>query len=170
MQKEFLEAGQIVNTHGVSGEVKVQAWCDTPEVLTDFDTLYWADHTPVKILRSYLHKGCVIMRLEGIDTMDAANALRQKVLYLRRDDVALPEALVFIQDILGFSVYDARTACEIGHLRDVITTNPAHDLYEIEQDTGRRVYVPAIPPFLESVDMDAKQIIIRSIEGLLDEN
>lgn len=170
MQKEFLEAGQIVNTHGVSGEVKVQSWCDTPEVLTDFDTLYWEDHTPVKILRSYIHKGCVIMRLDGTNTMDQADALRQKVLYLRRADVELPENLVFIQDILGFTIYDERTAREIGSLREVITTNPAHDLYEIEQDNGRRVYIPAIKPFLKAVDLDTKRITICSIEGLLDEN
>ncbi|WP_087066542.1 ribosome maturation factor RimM [Intestinibacillus massiliensis] len=170
MQKEFLEAGQIVNTHGVTGDVKVQSWCDAPEVLTDFDTLYWADHTPVHIEKAYVHKGCVIMRLEGVTTMEQADALRQKVLYLRREDVELPEDLVFIQDILGFEVFDARTGRTVGTLREVITTNPAHDLYEIERADGGKCYVPAVKPFLERVDQEAGRITIRSIEGLLDEN
>ncbi|MGE4547997.1 MAG: ribosome maturation factor RimM [Intestinibacillus sp.] len=170
MQKEFLEAGQIVNTHGVAGEVKVQSWCDSPEVLTDFDTLYWEDGSPVKVLKAYVHRGCVIMRLNGVTNMEQAETLRQKVLYLRREDVELPGDLVFIQDILGFEVLDARTEHVIGRLRDVITTNPAHDLYEIDRGDGRRAYVPAIKPFLESVDLDQGRITIRSIEGLLDEN
>lgn len=170
MQKEFLEAGQIVNTHGVAGEIKVQSWCDSPEVLTDFDTLYWEDGSPVKVLKAYVHKGCVIMQLPGVTSMEQAELLRQKVLYLRREDILLPEDLVFIQDILGCEVFDARTERVVGQLRDVITTNPAHDLYEIDRADGRRAYVPAIKPFLESVDLEQRRITIRSIEGLLDEN
>lgn len=170
MQKEFLEAGQVVNTHGVTGDIKVQSWCDSPEVLADFDTLYWADRTPVKVLKAYVHKGCVIMRLEGVTTMEQADALRQKVLYLRREDVDLPDDLVFIQDILGFSVFDARTDSLVGTLREVLTTNPAYDLYEIERPDGRRAYVPAIKPFLKAVELEARRIVICSIEGLLDDN
>lgn len=165
-QKQFLEAGQIVNTHGVQGEIKVQSWCDSPEVLLDFDTLYWADGTPVQITKAFVHKNCVIMRLAGVDTMEAAEALRQKVLYLSREEVDLPEDLVFIQDILGFTVYDTRTEAIIGTLREVLTTNPAHDLYEIVTATGKLVYIPAIKPFLKGIDMEAGKITIESIEGL----
>ena len=170
MQKEFLEAGQIVNTHGVAGDIKVQPWSDSPEVLTDFDTLYWADQTAARVQKAYVHKGCVIMHLAGVDTLEQADALRQKVLYLRRADVELPEDLVFIQDILGFTVYDARTERDVGRLKDVITANPAHDLYEIERPDGGKCYVPAVAPFLTGVDLEAERITIRSIEGLLDDN
>ncbi len=168
MQKQFLEAGQIVNTHGVNGEVKVQSWCDSPAVLTDFDTLYQADGTPVHIERAYVHKNCVIMRIQGVDTIEQADALRQQVLYLSRDDVELPEDLVFIQDILSFEVYDERTARVVGRIRDVLTTNPAHDLYEIVAEDGRMLYVPATKPFLQRIDMEAGRVIIRSIEGLIE--
>lgn len=167
MQKQFLEAGQIVNTHGINGEVKVQCWCDSPEVLTDFDTLYWSDGTPVHVERAYVHKGCAILRLEGVSSMDDANALRQKVLYLRRDDIDLPENLVFIQDILHFEVYDLRTARVIGRIRDVLTAT-AQDLYEIETGDGRLVYIPAVKPFLKSIDLETERVTIASIEGLLE--
>lgn len=168
MQKQFLEAGQIVNTHGINGEIKVQSWCDSPEVLTDFDTLYWADGTPVHVERAYVHKNCVVMRIEGVNTMEQADALRQKVLYLSREDVDLPEDLVFIQDILSFEVYDERTERSIGRIRDVLTTNPAHDLYEIITEDNRTLYVPATKPFLQRIDMEAGRVIIRSIEGLIE--
>lgn len=166
MQKQFLEAGQVVNTHGVQGEIKVLSWCDSPEVLTDFDTLFWADGTPVHVEKAYVHKGSVIMRLKGIDTMEAAEALRQKVLYLSREDIDLPEDLVFIQDILGFTVFDLRTNSIIGTLRDVLTTNPAYDLYEIKSAEGKLIYIPATKPFLKEVDMEGQKILIESIEGL----
>ena len=66
MKKQFLEAGKIVNTHGVTGDIKVQSWCDTPDVLTTFDTLYLSPEKPVKVKKSYVHKGCVIMHLAGV--------------------------------------------------------------------------------------------------------
>ena len=168
MPKRFLEAGKIVGTHGVRGDLKVQSWCDSPEVLCDFDTLYLDENTPVSVKKAQVHKNVVLMHLTGVDTVEAAEALRGRVLHLDRDDVDLPDDLVFIQDILGFAVYDRRTDSEVGKLRDVITANPAHDMYEIKRPDGRLAYVPASKPFLEGIDMDAGVIYIRSIEGLLE--
>ena len=168
MPKRFLEAGKIVGTHGVRGVLKVQCWCDSPEVLCDFDTLYLDEKTPVTVEKAQVHKNVVLMHLTGIDTVEAAETLRGRVLHLDRDDVDLPDDLVFIQDILGFAVHDRRTDSEVGKLRDVITSNPAHDMYEIKTADGRLVYVPASKPFLEEIDMQAGVIYIRSIEGLLE--
>ena len=165
--KKFLEAGKIVNTHGISGEVKVQSWCDSPDVLLDFDVLYFSPNQPVEVTNAYVHKGNVIMRLKGINDCNAAEALKNKILYLDREDVELPDDLVFIQDIIGLPIFDERTNEIVGKLRDVLTTNPAHDLYEIECPDQALVYVPACAPFLQLVDLEAGQIIIRSIEGLL---
>ena len=167
MKKQFLEAGKIVNTHGVTGEIKVQSWCDAPEVLLDFPTLYFSPTQPVQVLRSYVHKGCVIMRLEGVTTCEAAEALRGKVLYLNREDVELPEDLVFIQDMIGLEVYDLRTQSVVGKLREVLTTNPAHDMYVVSRPGAPDALIPACAPFLEEVDLEAGRITIRSIEGLL---
>lgn len=168
MRKELLEAGKIVNTHGVSGEIKVQSWCDSPEVLAGFETLYRADGAPVTVEHAYVHKNCVILRLQDVSTMEQAEALRGQVLYLKRSEVDLPENLVFIQDILGFTVYDERLEREIGQVRDVLTSNPAHQLYEILSPDGKIYYVPAVKPFLKEVDLAAERIRIASIEGLLE--
>ena len=99
---------------------------------------------------------------------EAAEAMRNKVLHLDREDVELPEDLVFIQDILGFKVFDLRVDRVIGRIRDVLTSNPAHDMYEIAGEDGRLIYIPAIKPFLKEIDMEAGVIYVESIEGLIE--
>ena len=76
--------------------------------------------------------------------------------------------IVFIQDILGFKVFDLRVDRVIGHIRDVLTSNPAHDMYEIAGEDGRLIYIPAIKPFLKEIDMDAGIVYVESIEGLIE--
>ncbi|MDO5141783.1 MAG: ribosome maturation factor RimM [Eubacteriales bacterium] len=168
MIKRFLEAGKIVGVHGVRGDLKVQSWCDSADVLCDFDTLYLDEHTPVAVQKAQVHKNIVLLHLAGVDTLEAAEALRGRVLYLDREDVELPDDLVFIQDILGFQVYDLRIDRTIGRVRDVLTSNPAHDMYEIQGEHGRLIYIPAAKPFLKEIDMAAGVIYIESIEGLLE--
>jgi len=168
MEKKFLEAGKIVGVHGIQGAVKVQSWCDSPEILCDMKTLYWNDYTPVSVEQASVHKNIVLLRLAGISTPEQAQILRGRILYLDRDDITLPDNLVFIQDILGFHVYDVRTQTEVGVLRDVLTDNPAYDLYEIIRRDEKKIYVPASAPFLKEINMAEKTIYIESIEGLLE--
>lgn len=168
MTKQFLEAGKIVGVHGIQGAVKVQSWCDTPQTLCELETLYWDDRTPVTVEQASVHKNIVLLRLAGISTPEQAETLRGRILYLNRDDVTLPDNLVFIQDILGFPVYDCRTDTEVGVLQDVLTENPAYDLYEILRPDQKKVYVPASAPFLKEINMETKIIYIESIEGLLE--
>ena len=167
MQKQFLEAGKIVNTHGVTGEIKVQPWCDSPEVLTDFDTLYLSPTEPVQVKKAYVHKNCVVMRLTGVDTCEAAEALKNRILYLNRDDVELPEDLVFIQDILGLTVFDTSTEETIGTLRDV-NQGAGHDLYIIRRDGKPDALIPACKPFLKNIDLEKGIITVETIEGLIE--
>lgn len=72
MPKQFLEAGKIVGTHGVRGDLRVQSWCDSPEVLCDFDLLYLDENTPVTVEKAQVHKNVVLMHLKGVDTVEAA--------------------------------------------------------------------------------------------------
>ncbi len=167
MQKRFLEAGKIVGVHGIHGDLKVQSWCDSPDVLCDFDKLYFDEDTPVMITKANVHKNLVLMHIKGVDTKEDAEKLRNRVMLLDREDVELPEDLVFIQDILTFKVYDLRVDRVIGHIRDVLTSNPAHDMYEIMGEDGRLIYIPAAKPFLKEIDMAAGVIYVESIEGLI---
>lgn len=167
MEKKFLEAGKIVNTFGVTGELKVQSWCDSAEVLLDFDTLYLSPTQPLAVTKAAVHKGHVIMRVEGVNTCEAAERLKGKVIYLDRDDIDLPEDLVFIQDIIGFAVFDQRTNEVIGKLKEVLP-NPAHDMYIIQRQGKPEALIPACHPFLVSVDTAEKRITVATLEGLIE--
>ena len=161
MKKEVLEAGKIVNTHGVRGEVKIQPWADSAEFLRGFHTLY-LDGAPVRVLRSRVHKNMLIAALEGVDTVDAAMVLKNKVLSIRREDARLPEGHFFLQDILGAQVVD-ETGAELGVLADVLDT-PRHQVYVVRGE--REILIPAVPAFILRTDPDAGRITVRLIEGM----
>lgn len=169
MKKQFLEIGKIVNTHGVRGDVKVQPWCDSPEFLAEFDRLYTKDQTELDVVNAKVHKGCVLMHLRGIDTMDDAQRMRNTILYMNRDDVELEDGAFFIQDVIGLPVFDERLGRQIGIVKE-ITDGPAGDLYVIREGEKTH-YIPGVPAFLRSVDLDNGLVTFCTIEGLLaDEN
>jgi len=102
MKKEYLEAGKIVTTHGIRGEVKIMPYTDSPDLLAEFDRLFIGkNHEEVFIERSRVFKNTVIAKIEGVDTPEAAEKLRNKVLYMHRDDLELDEDTYFIQDLIG---------------------------------------------------------------------
>ena len=94
-KKQFLEAGRIVNTHGVRGEVKAEAWTDEPAVLAGLKTLY-LEGRPLRTESARVHKGFVLLKLEGIDTVEAAMALKGKILTADRDSIPLAEGAFFL--------------------------------------------------------------------------
>ena len=161
MKQEFLEAGKIVNTHGVRGEVKIQPWADSAEFLRDFHTLY-LDGAPVRVLRSRVHKEMLIAALEGVDTVEAAMVLKNKVVSIRRADARLPEGHFFLQDILGAKVVD-EAGTELGVLADILET-PRHQVYVVRGE--REILIPAVPAFVLATDVDAGRITVRLIEGM----
>lgn len=168
MKKQFLEIGKIVNTHGVRGDIKVQPWCDSPEFLAEFETLYRKDHTPVTVCSAKVHKGCVLMHLEGIDTMEQAELLRGSTLYMDRDDVELEDGAFFIQDVIGLPVYDERVGREIGIVKEIID-GPAGDLYVIK-DGSKQHMIPGVPQFVKKVDLENEKVTVCTIEGLLSDD
>lgn len=165
MKKQYLEIGKIVNTHGIRGDIKVQPWCDSPDFLAEFDTLYRKDQSPITITSAKVHKGCVLMHVEGVDTVEQAQALRGMTLYMNRDDVELEEGAFFIQDVIGLPVYDERVGREIGVVKE-ISDGPAGDLYII-QDGKTQHMIPGVPEFLKEVDLENGRVTVHTIEGLL---
>lgn len=169
MKKQFLEAGKIVNTHGISGEVKIMPYCDSPELLAEFDRLFIGkNHDEINIVNSRVFKNMVIAKLEGTDTLEAANKLRNKMLYMHRDDLELDENTFFIQDLIGMTVKDADSDIVYGEISDVLQTG-ANDVYVIK-DNDKEYLIPAIPDVIISTDIDADIMTIRPLEGLFDEN
>lgn len=166
MKKEYLEAGKIVTTHGIRGEVKIMPYTDTPELLCEFDRLFIGrDKSEVYIERIRPAKNMVIAKIEGIDTPEAAEKYRNKVLYMHRDDLELDEDTYFIQDLIGMEVRDADSGEVYGKLADVMQTG-ANDVYVIKGD--REYLVPAIPDVIVSTDIDSDVMTIRPLDGLFD--
>ena len=166
MEKRFLEAGQIVSTHGVQGEVKILPWADGPEFLLDFDTLY-LNGRPYDVLSSRVHKTCVLAKLRGVDTPEQATLLRGQTVSIDRSGVRLPEGTVFIADLIGCRVVTEEGE-EIGRIKDVLTMSSS-DVYVIE---GARSYmIPAVKEFVREIDTAAGVVRVHLIEGMAtDEN
>lgn len=169
-RKAFLEIGKIVAPHGIRGHVRVQAWCDDAEMLTEFDTLYFdAGKTPVKITSAALHKNVVLIKFEGIDDMNAAQNLRNEILYVSREELVLDERTYFIQDLIGMQVVDADDHSIVyGKLTDVMQTG-ANDVYEVTTQEQKKVLIPAIKDVIIETSLDEDAMYIRPLKGLFEE-
>ncbi len=169
MLKQYLEVGQIVGTHGVRGEVRVNPWCDTPEFLKKFRTLYFdaMGERAVKVLSSRVHGNIVLMQLEGISTVEEAAVLRNKVVYMNRKDAKIPDNSYFIQDLIDCKVIDADNGTEYGVLSNVSETG-ANDVWHIVKD-GKEYLIPAIPPVVIDTDVVSGVIKIRPLRGIFDD-
>lgn len=168
-QLKFLEAGQIVGTHGVRGEVRVQPWCDSPQQFATFKKLYWDKEgkRPVK-LRARPHKNVALALLEGVDTVEKAQVLRGKMLYVDRKDLKLPKGHYLVQDLIGLTVVDADTGATYGTLTDVSQTG-ANAVYHMATEKGE-VLIPAIPDVVIEIDFKKDILRLRPMKGLLDDD
>ncbi|MBQ8688638.1 MAG: 16S rRNA processing protein RimM [Ruminococcus sp.] len=171
MKKEYLEIGKIVNVHGLRGDVKVMPWCDAPEFLCEFDTLYLGkEHEEITVAYARPFKSTVILHIDGLDVVEEAEKLRNQILYIHRDDVELEEGVYFIQDLIGLQVIDADNGTVYGVLKDVSQTG-ANDVYEVRDEAQKKSYwIPAIPDVIVDTDVDGGVMKIRPLEGLLDAN
>ena len=163
MRVEYIPVGQIVNAHGIKGEVKLNPMGFDPEFVADFEILYiGGKRTEIKSAR--VHKSVVLLTLPGVTDMDAALALKGKTVTIRRDDVEVPEGYYFDEEIEGMTVVDCATEEVIGKVKRVLTY-PAHKIYEVK---GQREYlIPAVPQvFIESVDLDSEIIRVHLMKGL----
>ena len=169
--KQFLETAKIVATHGIRGEVRCQYYCDSAEFLCEFDELYLDKNgeKPVEISRAYPHKNVVIMKLEGVDTVEDAQKLIGKTLYMNRDDVELDEDVYFIQDIIGLTVKDIDSGEVYGKISEVYQ-NGATDVYSIKKENGAELMFPYIDEVVKKIDIEAGEMLIKPLEGLFDED
>ena len=163
MKLEMIKVGRIVNAHGTRGEVRVQPRDADPYFLTEFDTFY-IDGKPVTPTANHVHKSVVLMKLPGVDDMDAALALKEKVLYIRREDANLPEDECFDDELLDMEVYNAATGELLGTIVRV-DPYPAHKVYTVK---GKKQYlIPAVKgAFIQSVDLDGNRMEVNVWEGL----
>lgn len=168
MKKRFLEAARITKTVGLRGEMRAQLLCDACEILTDFDLALGKEHSPVKVTSAFpLKNDMCKIRIEGVETAEAAQKLVGKILYLDREDAELPEDTWFIADIIGLPVYDAESGKLYGKVSEILQNGPT-DVYIIKTDEGKELLFPAIPEVLKSIDVDGGRIEIVPLKGLFD--
>lgn len=172
----LLEAGKVVNAHGVRGNLKLESWCDSPVVLTKLHAVYFkkknGDIVSLNVKSGFTHKGYAVLSLDGIDDMDEALRYKGAIVYARRDDIPLSPGSFFVRDLIGLPVIDAENGCRYGVTKDYIC-GAAQDLYEIlldGEDVGQEkkiAYIPAVPQFIDRVEPSVG-IYIHMMEGLFD--
>ena len=159
MKLQYLQAGEIVSTHGVKGEFKVLPWVDSPAFLLDFKRVR-IDGTEYKIDRCRVQKTCNLMKLQGIDTVEQAQAMRGKTVELYREDVKDPD-IVFAAELIDMDVYSEDQL--IGKITDVLDY-PGNNVYVV---SGEREYmIPAVKQFVLSIDLAANRMQVKMIEGM----
>lgn len=170
LMNQYLEAGKIVNTHGVRGEMKFEPWCDEVEFLKQFKVLYLdrQGQEPVQLLSVRPQKQHALIRLADVDTFEAAALLKGRILYLCRSDVTLPEGRYFIQDLIGCKVIDVDTGACYGTVQEV-TNLGASDLYVLRRQDGREVMIPAVPEFVKEKDVPGRVIRVKNMKGLFED-
>lgn len=170
MLKKYLELGQIVSTHGIRGEMRFNPWCDTPEFVKKFKTLYFdkKGEESINVLSARPHGNIVILMLDGIDDIDKARALKNKVLYMKRDDAKLSKDVWFRQELFDCTVFDNNTGKNLGVICDVSETG-ANDVWHIKTQNGTEVLIPAIKDVVVSVDVKEGIIKINVLKGLFED-
>ena len=162
MKLQFIEAGEIVTTHGVRGEVKVLTWLDSPEMLCEFKRCRICG-SEYKMESCRVQKTCNLVKLSGVDTMEAAQTMRGKIMELYREDI--DDDVIFAAELLGMEVF-----CDekwIGNITDVLDY-PGNQVYVV----GENEYmIPAVKEFILSTDLEKNRMQVKLIEGMKnDEN
>lgn len=160
-KQQYIEAGKIVNTHGVRGEVKIQVWLDSPEFMRRFKTLY-IDSKPVRLISSRAHKGFLIAMIDGVEDINAAMSLKNKTVYIDRADAPLKKGEYFLCDIIGARVVTDKGE-NVGMLEDILET-PASSVYIVRGEEEHMI--PAVPEFILDTDAENGVITVHLIEGM----
>ena len=165
----YPECGKIIKTHGCHGGVKIEPWCDSPEVFASLPAVYLrvgGEMKSLRLLQTSVFSGRYIFAtLEGVESMEAAEALRGSVLYAKREDLNIPDGAMLVAEMKGMKVFDANTGAQLGTLSDVIHPG-ASDIYVIRTEKGEAM-VPVVPEFVQRVEEEVG-IFLTPIEGMFE--
>lgn len=161
---ELIELGKITTAHGIRGQLRADITCGDdildlwPETVIIGGKEYASDMPRP-------HKNLFLMKLEGIDDMDAALALRGKTIFARKDDIELPDDMFFIDDIIGFEVFDERAGGIIGKIKKA-EEYPSGLIITVSSDDGESM-IPMVEPFKLGYDFENKRVNVKTIYGML---
>ncbi|MGI6767223.1 MAG: ribosome maturation factor RimM [Lentihominibacter sp.] len=167
-----IKIGEIVNVHGLNGEIKVYNYSDSIDIYRRTRVMYFGDRL-IEIRGVREQKGMVLLKLEGIDDRDGAERMRGTEVFVTEEDLPeLPEGQYYVRDLIGMEVLLAedcdgyKSGENLGIVTDVIQRT-AQDLFEVEAGDGRKVLIPRVPEFVININEDKRVITVRLIEGML---
>jgi len=166
MSKEFIDVAQVINTHGLKGEIKIYPRTDSSEFFEEINGVYLHDKTYYKITSVKYHKNTVILKLKGINTIEEAEKLRSKILYVPKSHFDnLPEGTYLIADIIGLEVFEDDIF--LGIIKDIIQTG-SNDVYIVEKEGENPLLIPALKNVILNIDTKKGCMNVKLPEGLLD--
>lgn len=167
MKDDLLEIGKIVNTHGIRGEVKIQPWCDEPELFDELEYLF-IEGKKYNIVRNRFHKTCQIVQLENVNNIDDAERFKNKIVYINRDALELPEGRYYIADIEGLTVKEQNGRI-LGVVDEIIKTG-SNDVYSLKDTFNKKpVLIPVIEGVVLETNIDGGYIVVKLPKGLIDD-
>jgi 16S rRNA processing protein RimM len=165
---EYLSIGQIINTHGLRGEVKVYPLTDDMSRFEKLKEVYIIENNELvkyEVERIKFLKSTVAVKLKGIDSEEAANKLRNSYIKVdRKSAVKLPKDTYFICDLIDSEVYDEKGRL-LGTVKDVLQTG-SNDVYVV-QSADMEILIPALKDVVKVIDLENQKIIIETPEGLI---
>lgn len=170
MAKEFLEAGKIVSTHGLKGEMRLQPWSDDASFLSSFESVFLDENgeREVRIISAKAHKNICLLRLEGIDSIEKAEALRNNIIYIKKSSATLEEGSFFIDDIIGIDIIDEQSGETLGVVSDV-QPYPANDVWFVKTPADKQVLIPNVPAVVKKVSLEDNCAYICKMKGLFED-
>ena len=169
MKKTYLKIGKIVGSHGIKGMVRIECWCDSPDFICKFKRLFTSENLDavLNIEKASPHKNIALVKFKGIDSIDEAELMRGKVLYIYRDDAKLEKGRYFIEEIIGCKVYDKASNAFYGEICDISPTG-ANDIWHIKNGEKEFLF-PSVPSFVDSVDIEKETAFIIPPKGIFDD-
>lgn len=170
MKKVFLEAGKVGGTHGLKGEMRLQLWCDSVDFLKKFKRLYLEEdeNNFLNIISIRSHGNVALVLAKEIDSVEKASAMRNKILYIKRDDANLEDGDYFIQELMDCIVVDVDDENKkYGVIVDISKTG-ANDVWHIKGEDENEYLIPAIPDVVKNVDVAQEIIKIKPLKGIFD--
>ena len=166
--KDYLELGQVVNTKGLKGEIKLNSFAEDNSVFQKLSTVFLKQKDSIKeykIQNAYCHKNQMIIKFKECNSIDEAENLRNSYLLVKKEDLGeLPEGVYYIADLIGLDVYTDENVL-LGKVDDIYSTG-ANNIYVVKDELGKQRLLPEIEEVIKNINIDEGKIIVHLIEGL----
>lgn len=169
-RNEKIKIAQVLNTHGVRGEVKAVPLSDFAERYYSLKDVYVERNNSFQVCTVQSvrwNKNNLLIKFEGIDNPEQAALLKNKYLMIDIEDtVPLPEDNYYLFEIVGLDVFD-EDGNKLGKIQDVLQTS-ANDVYVVQGDNDKEILIPALKKLVRSIDIEKNTMIVELPSGLLD--